>query len=265
MRFGVVIGVCVDIGEAQRASLASVARYCAPDTDLVLVFNGVAPFPVDGRYEVVVESAMLGREQGLWRYAYRIAVERGWDWCGTFHDDFYLHEAGWEAWTARAATTHKLGIVAYMCWPFAIPTGNVPSQPEFSIITGNDAHGGRHDSPPPGFLGVAVDGCGMAFNMEVFKPRRRTFTPLDEVCGYGEMEAGFWLLAQGWGCGRIPLSFTHHPDGAQNTRSTLQIGAGGLDATVRAHLDVLPAIVVDADTIRVGERGRMINVRREAS
>lgn len=261
MKFGAVIGVCVDIGEAQRASLASIARYCAVDTDLVLVFNGIAPFPVDDRYEVVAEPVMLGREQGLWRYAYRIALDRGWDWCATFHDDFHLHEAGWEAWTEQASGTHRLGIVAYMCWPFAIPTGGPPLQSEFSIITGNDAAGGRC-APPPGFLGVAVDGCGMAFSTEVFKPRG-TFTPLDAVCGYGEMEAGFWLLSEGWGCGRIPLKFTHHPDNTANTRSTLQLGAGGLDVTVRLHTDVLPAIVMDADTIQAG--GRMINVRRKGA
>lgn len=244
MKFGVVIGICTNRGADQLRALQSVAEFCAPTTDLIALFNGVDPFPLPTRYEILHEPQRIGREQGVWRCAYDLATTRRWDWCGSFHDDVILMAAGWEPWVTRAALSHKLGIVSYACWPYAAASGTPPDR---SVITGVDG-----DHRPGGFLGVAVDGCAMAFNMRLFR-RRRQFTPLDVECGFGEMEAGFWSLSQGWGCARIPLSASHNPTG-QNSRVVTGTGAGGVSETVDRHLDVLPASVVDENRIHVGSR-----------
>ena len=257
MKFGVVIGVCTDRDEDQRKSLDSLAEFTHPDTEMIVIFNGVEPFAIHPRYMQWHKMAAIGREQGVWVMAYDFATRFGWDWCATFHDDFYLFEPGWEEWTEKASKTHRLGIVSYACWPYAEAqrAGRDPNHVEYTVNTGFPPS----LSKPPGFLGVAVDGCGMAFNMNLFR-HRGMFSPLKVRCGYGEMEAGFWVLSQGWGCAEIPLRSTHHPSGTVNTREALKVEADGVNETVTPHLNILPAEVLDENRIRLREK--IVDVRQ---
>lgn len=255
LKIGTVVGICTDRDEDQRKSLDSIARFSLPSTRLIALFNGVSPFPVDARYEVVHVPDRIGREQGVWRFMFDRACEQGWDWAATFHDDMQLLEGGWEAWIEQAARTHRLAAAAWYCWGMArgVPSGDGGN--DYSIVTGSPGDGTK---PAPGFLGVALDGCGMAFNMAAFRPRG-CFTTLEAQSGWGEAEAGFWALREGWGCASIPLDAAHHPGQSTNTRSALNVPIEGLSETVAAYLDILPAEVLDADRIRLGER--VIDVR----
>lgn len=247
---GVVVGICTDRDPDQRRSIESIAEFSRPDTQLVAVFNGVVPFPVNPRYEIVHFPELLGREQGLWKYMYDVAVERDWDWAGTFHDDMHLLEAGWESCIEAACETHRVGVASYACWPYAAPHRTNPDDPKaYTLVTSNLPDGTLN----PGFPGVAVDGCGMAFNMALFK-QRKMFTPLNVACGYGETEAGFWALSQGWAGCQIQKNASHPPGLSTNTRGVLQLGAEGIEETVFTHLDVLPATVLDANRIQLGDK-----------
>ena len=249
MKFGVVVGVCTDRDEHQRRSLQSIVDFSSSDTELICIFNGVEPFDIDPRYEIIHVPELIGKEQGLWGKAFDIAVERGWDWCANFHDDFFLLESGWEDWLYRINHTHFIAMASFATYKTITPV--FPLSGDYSYESGNN--------DAPGFLGVTIDGCGMAFNMELFH-QRSMFTSLDVACGYGETEACLWALEKGWASACIPLRSDHHPEGTNNSREVLHVGADGVHEAISSHLSVLPASVINENQIRVNDK--IINVRR---
>ena len=163
MKFGAVIGVCTDRGEDQRRAIQSIANYSDRNTDLVCIFNGVDPFPIDRRFTVMNFSELIGKERGLWEEAFKIAVANKWTWCANFHDDFYLCEEGWEAWLQQINRTHYIAIASFASYNTITP-GNPPAfDDQYSYASGNN--------DVNSFLAVTVDGCGMAFNMDLFRQR----------------------------------------------------------------------------------------------
>lgn len=259
LNFGVIVGICTDRDEDQRASIESIAAMSRPGTPLVALFNGVAPFAVNPRYEVVHLPEMLGREQGVWPWALAESVRRGWDWCHAPHDDWYWLEPGWEDFLERACATHRIGMASQVCWPHLQLNG---PKGERSFTSGNGVEHGVVGEwiKPPGYLGVSMDGCALAFDVNLFA-RRGEITPVKALIGYGEMEAGLWCLSQGYGCARIPLNGTHHPGTTTNTRSALGIGIEGIQETAELHLERLPAHVLDEHRIQFG--AQVLDCRRE--
>ena len=179
MKFGVVLGICTDRDADQRRAINSIARFTRKDTEMFAVFNGVKPFEVDPRYKITHYENLLGREQGLWPLALQIAGEHQWDFVFAPHDDFYLLESGWERWIERAYRTYKIGIASYACWGYADghATNPDPKNPNYTVETGNPPTTGPVDSP----LGVAIDGCGVAFNTRLFT-QRGWITPIQAMC-----------------------------------------------------------------------------------
>ena len=134
MKFGAVIGICTDRDEYQRAAIESIRAQSEPGTEIVAVFNGIAPFVLPPGIEALHYKDRIGREQGTWRVVFDLAVARGWDFACDFHDDFSLLEPGWEAEIRRLAGLYRVAIAAFVGYDHVCA---VPSGDGFSMHSGN--------------------------------------------------------------------------------------------------------------------------------
>lgn len=237
MKIGAVIGICTDRDPYQRECIDSIRSCSESGTIVVAIFNGIVPFPVAPGVETMYFPERLGRERGLWKLAFKIALERGWDWCFDFHDDFKLLEPGWEAVLQDLDRRYRLGVAAWTAWNRMGITGP-PGSRSFDS-------GGRDF-----LLGTAVDGCGFGWNMHLFK-RRGKITFLDAELGYGEADTGLWALNQGWACANIRTAWEHRKV-SSSTRMALNIPAEGLNEVLEAHLDDFPAIATGDHEVMLG-------------
>lgn len=238
MKFGMVIGVCIQ-QTIQNLCIAHARQFSRPDTEIIVLYNGcgeVCTLPPN--VEVMKRENMIGREQGLWVDGLKIAQQRGWDWFVNIHDDFNILEAGWEENVEKAAAKYRIGIAGWCTYPYASENGITGARPEDSNLK----------TP----MHVTVDGCGICFNVDLFT-HRGFVTDMDEKCGYGEYEAGFWCIQHGYGIHHIEKNSGHFAGLANipNTRTLLHLGAGGHQDTYHRYTNakLLPVWSVNDSSI----------------
>lgn len=238
MKVGLVMGSCVP------HEFAYTARYLArrnslESTERIVVWQGyVAPFSEHNGFEPIIFNRPIGQERGLWKIAFQLAIDRGWDWCAIIHDDFFILQPEWE--NSLSALPERIGIAG---WVVLKKIESDRTALAASIV-------GR------GSLGVTMDSCGIVFNMKYFAVRN-CFTTLDADAGHGDLESSCWCLSQQLGIWQLPFESDH--GGTRNARAFMGIAAVGYIEVMKAYSHLFPAIALD-DNLTISTRLGLFSV-----
>lgn len=237
MKFGLVIFVCTLHEWTVKCCYAARAM-SRPDTEVIVVFNGQAPVELDPGIEVAWLPERLGCENATWPHAYALAVARGWDWCAIVHDDHLLDAPGWEAQLETDAAPYRIGLAGWSTTQTIADTGANQCQ---------EYPDGSHSTEGP--LAVFTDGCGIVFNVALFRERGFFSDANDQFAGM-DLEACCWALAQRHAVWGFRLASFHHPPFVRNSRQTFRFGWDTKYITDR-YQHLFPATVA-GEMIHVG-------------
>ncbi len=229
-RFLLCIGVTIHT-EWSDQCIAAARAMSRSDTAMRVIFNGTPSRPVPDGVETEEHVALLGQEQGLWGRAYEMARECNADWCAIIHDDMLLKEPGWESRIEAAERVYRIGMAGWAGYADC-----VDHRRRATI-------GVAEEGPA-----ILMDGCGIVFNMELFRTRGR-FTVIEATCGFGDLEASLYTISQGWINWNLGLGSWHHPSDVTNARTAHRLPMLGEDELGVLYQSLFPIRLLNGAVI----------------